>query len=110
MPPRRKPPDSPEPPEVDPAMGIRLLESQIQKGRDLLVSRPVEGNAYSQWELLTRNYLEKAFGRYASNVGSVIDVGKYGAFPMGAGEAWWERHRADSLTTQLTKLEGLVEL
>ena len=29
---------------------------------------------------------------------------------MNAGEQWWENHRAESLTTQLTRLEGLVEL
>lgn len=108
--PRKRQADPPEEPEVDPEVGIRLLKGQITKGRDLLASHPFAKDAYSQWELLTRNYLEKAFGRGSPNVGSVRDVGKYGGFPGNAGEQWWENHRAVSLTTQLTRLEGLVEL
>ena len=59
---------------------------------------------------MTRNFLEKAFGLNSPNVSSVTDVGKYGAFPMGVGEDWWEKHRAESLQTQIARLEGLVEL
>ena len=106
---RNDPPD-PEPPEVDPSTGIRLLQQQLEKGRALLQQRPVEEDAYSSWELVTRNYLEKAFGRHSPNVRSVTDVGRYGAFPMDAGEAWWERHRTESLQTQLSRIEGLIEL
>ncbi len=108
--PRKRQPEPPEEPEVEPEVGIRLLKGQIKKGRELLASRPLSKDAYSQWELLARNYLEKAFGRGSPNVGSVRDVGKYGGFPGNAGEQWWENHRAESLTTQLTQLEGLVEL
>jgi predicted nucleotide-binding protein with TIR-like domain len=108
--PRKRPPDPSQEPEVDPEVGIRLLGGQIGKGRELLASRPLSKDAYSQWELLTRNYLEKAFGRGSPNIASVRDVGKYGGFPMDAGEQWWENHRAESLTTQLTRLEGLIEL
>ncbi len=108
--PRKRQAEPPEEPEVEPEDGIRLLKGQIDKGRELLASRPLSRDAYGQWELLTRNYLEKAFGRGSPNVGSVMDVGKYGGFPGNAGEQWWENHRAESLTTQLTRLEGLVEL
>lgn len=107
---KRKEPEPPGQPEVDPATGIRLLESQIQKGKALLASRPLSSDAHGQWELLTRNYLEKTFGRNSPNVSSITDVGKHGFFPMDAGEGWWENHRAESLTTQVTRLEGLVEL
>ena len=107
---KRGEPEPPGEPEVDPATGKRLLESQIEKGKLLLEKRPLADDAYRQWELLTRNYLEKAFGRNSPNVSSVTDVGKYGAFPMSAGEGFWENHRAESLTTQITRLEGLVEL
>lgn len=110
MPPRKRQPEPPDQPEVGPEVGIRLLQGQIEKGRALLASRPLQKDAYSQWELLTRNYLEKAFGRGSPNVATVRDVGKYGGFPMNAGEQWWENHRAESLATQLTRLEGLVEL
>jgi predicted nucleotide-binding protein with TIR-like domain len=108
--PRKRQTEPPEEPGVEPEVGIRLLKGQIEKGRELLSSRPLSRDAYGQWELLTRNYLEKAFGRGSPNVGSVVDVGKYGGFPGSAGEQWWENHRAESLTTQLTRLEGLGEL
>ena len=100
----------PEPPQVPPVQGIQLVESQIAKAEELLKNRPLGKDEYSTWELLTRNYLEKAFGRHSSNVRSVTDVGKYGAFPWNAGEQWWEAHRADSLQTQLHKLVGLRDL
>jgi len=108
--PRKRQPEMPSEPEVDPETGIRFLKRQIEKGRALLASRPLSDDAYKQWELLTRNYLEEAFGRNSPNISSVMDVGKYGAFPMGAGDEWWENQRAESLTTQLTRLDGLVEL
>jgi predicted nucleotide-binding protein len=82
----------------------------LEKGRALLRNRPLGKDEYSSWELIIRNYLEKAFGRHSPNVHSVTDVGKFGAFPMNAEEAWWERHRAESLQTQLSRLEGLIEL
>lgn len=108
--PRKRQPEPLGEPEVAPEAGIGLLKAQIDRARALLGSRPLSKDAYSQWELLTRNYLEKAFGRGSPNVGSVMDVGKYGASPMAAGEGWGEIHRAESLTTQVTRLEGLVEL
>jgi len=108
--PRKRQPESLGEAEVPPEKGIDLLKSQIERARALLGSRPLSKNAYSQWELLARNYLEKAFGRGSPNVSSVMKVGQYGAFPMDAGESWWENHRAESLTTQVTRLEGLVEL
>ena len=97
-------------PQVPPDKGIELLRGQIAKGKELLAARPVTSDAYERWELLVRNYLEKAFGKNSPNVSSVTRVGRYGSFPMGAGEEWWEFHRAQSLTTQVTQLEGLVEL
>jgi predicted nucleotide-binding protein len=109
---RSKPPARPEqePPQVPAVQGIQLIESQIAKAEELLKSRPLGEDDHSTWELLTRNYLEKAFGRHSPNVRSVTDVGKYGSFPWNAGEQWWEAHRADILQTQTHKLAGLLEL
>jgi predicted nucleotide-binding protein len=101
---------SPEPPEVPPIQGVQLINAQIAKAEELLQNRPLKKDDYSTWELLTRNYLEKAFGRNSPNVSSVSDVGKYGSFPISAGDQWWEDHRASSLQTQKRKLEGLREL
>jgi len=103
-------PEQPGPPEVGPQKGIALIQRQITKGEELLATRPIAEDAYSSWELVTRNILEKAFGRNSPNITSITRVGKYGAFPINAGDAWWENHRAESLQTQLTKLRGLIEL
>jgi predicted nucleotide-binding protein len=106
----RRKPEPPGEPEVGAVVGMKLLQKQIARAHELLGSRPLSEDAHSQWELLTRNYLEKAFGVGSSNVSSVTDVGKYGSFPMNAGEAWWEQNRAETLQSQVAHLEGLVEL
>jgi hypothetical protein len=100
----------PSPREVSPKQGIALLLQRIEKGKALLSARPLSSDDYSTWQLLTKNYLEKAFGKDSSNVTSVTSAGEYGAFPMNAGEHWWENHRAETLTTKMTRLEGLIEL
>lgn len=107
---RRSPRETWNQPQVEPAAGLDLLRQSIERGRSLLEERPVDKDAYEAWELLTRNFLQRAFGENSPNVSAVTDVGKFGSFPMGAGEEWWEPHRAESLSTQLTKLESLVEL
>jgi predicted nucleotide-binding protein len=99
-----------QPPTVPPDKGLLLLKGQIEKANQLIASRPLSSDNYSSWELLTRNFLEKAFGINSPNVSSVMNVGKFGSFPMNPGENWWENHRANSLQTQIKKLEGLIEL
>jgi len=97
-------------PQVPPGKGIEVLNGQIEKAHKMLSSRPLYKDEYGSWELLTRNYLEKSFGVNSPNVTSVMNVGKYGSFPMNAGDAWWENHRSKSLQSQLRKIEGLIEL
>jgi len=99
-----------QPPTILPEAGIKLIETQIEKANKLLASRPLTSDDYSSWELLTRNYLEKVFGVNSPNVSSVMSVGKYGSFPMRAGDQWWENHRVNSLQSQINKLGGLIEL
>jgi predicted nucleotide-binding protein len=108
----RKPPAKPTigAPEILPSDGIRLLNQQIQRAEDLLASRPIKPDALSSWDLLTKNFLSKAFGNFSSNVTAVTDIGKYGSFPMNAGPDWWENHNANSLQTKVSRLRGLVEL
>lgn len=107
---RKQTAPAPGPPQIPLDQGIELLHGQIEKARNLLSSRPLNKDDYSSWELLTRNFLEKAFGVNSPNVASITKVGKYGSFPMNAGEDWWESHRSTSLQSQVRKLEGLVEL
>jgi len=107
---KRKSSELPSLPRVDPEIGSKLLKTQIAKGQQILSSRPISMGDYESWELVTRNCLEKAFGADSPNVSSVMDVGKYGSFPMNAPSAWWENHWAESLQKQLKRLDGLVEV
>jgi hypothetical protein len=59
---RKGQPEPPGKPEVTPEVGIDLLRKQIEKAKALLEARPLTSDADGQWQLLTRNYLEKAFG------------------------------------------------
>lgn len=97
-------------PEISPADGIRLLNQQIQRAEELLASRPIASDAASSWDLLTKNFLSKAFGNFSPNVSAVVDIGRYGSFPMNAGPDWWENHNARSLQSKVSRLRGLVEL
>jgi predicted nucleotide-binding protein len=90
--------------------GIFLLEKQLEAGKQLLGEDALAEDRYGSWETVTRNYLTKVFGSDSPNVSAVMDVGKYGAFPMNAGASWWEKHRRKSLQTQITELSGLVEM
>jgi predicted nucleotide-binding protein len=100
----------PEPPQLEPAQALPLIDKQIAKATALLAHRPLDQDEYSSWELVTRNILEKAFGRNSVNISSVMDEGKYGMFPGNASEQWWENHRVTSLQSQKRSLEGLREL
>lgn len=97
-------------PEVTPFLGAELLERHHKAGEAILSNRPIDRDEYATWEMVARNYLEKAFGNSSPNIASVMNVGKYGSFPVNAGEDWRENHRAKSLQAQLSKIRGLIEL
>lgn len=103
-------PEPPGKPEVTPEVGIDLLRRQIEKAKALLDARPLTSDADGQWQLLTRNYLEKAFGVGSPNVSNVMDVTSHFAYLTDQPESYWENMRAEDLATQVTRLEGLLEL
>ena len=103
----------PEPvgqPQVGPKEGKQLLERLVEKGNALLAKQSISSDERGEWELLARNYLEKAFGTNSPNVSNVIGVGKLGFFPMDVDESWWQNERRETLTTQLSRLNGLIEV
>lgn len=97
-------------PSVTPEQGIGLIQTQIDKGKAFLTGRSLGSATYQAWETVTKDYLTKIFGSLSPNVSAVMDVGKYGSFPMNAGEDYWENHRAESLGKQITILNGLLEV
>jgi predicted nucleotide-binding protein len=98
------------PPSLPPERAIELLRRQREKGTALLNKRPLGSDHYDAWETVTADLLRKAFGSESPNVGSVMDVGRYDSIPMSADEHWWENHRAQNFTKQLTILDSLIEL
>ncbi len=103
-------PVEPQCPSVGPEQGIELIKERIAKANSLLKTCTVSSDHYNTWELLTRNYLEKVFGADSTNVNSVMDIGKYGSFPGNASGVWQEKHRVESLKSQIQQLEGLIEI
>jgi len=107
---KMKPPVQIVSPQISAIDGIKLPMQQVEKAEALFLSRTIAADDVSQWDLLIRNFIEKAFGQFSPNVASVTQVGKSGSFPMNADEDWWENHRAKTLQTKVSKLRGLVEL
>lgn len=97
-------------PSVTPEQGIKLIQTQVDKGKTLLNGRPLLSDTYQAWGTVTKDFLTKIFGSLSPNVSAVTDVGRYGSFPMNAGEDYWEKHRTESLGKQITILNGLLEV
>jgi len=97
-------------PEIPPSKGIELLRTQITKADLLLANRPLTNDAHSSWELTTRNFLEKAFGRNSPNVTSVLSAGRAAFYSLSSSEAWFEEQRAKQLNAQKARLESLIEV
>ena len=96
-------------PQVPPSTGLSLLRDLLAKGAELLQNRPLSSDAHSTWELLARNYLEKAFGVNSPNVSNALSVGAR-VVHFSESESSIENKRAEYLKTQLKKIEGLIEL
>lgn len=109
---RRKIPTAPPPtpPSISPDKGIELIRRLREKGTSLLSNRPIKSEDYEAWENTAREFLTKAFGSDSANIGSVIDIGRYGIVPMGAPAEYWENERAENLQKKLVMLDRLAEL
>lgn len=68
--------------QVLPEQALSLVHTQLDKGKALLASRPLAGDTYSSWELVSRNILEKAFGESSPNISSITDLGKRAVLPL----------------------------
>jgi predicted nucleotide-binding protein len=107
---RTKKAEQPGPPQLPPEQSLVLLRKQIVSGKELFGQPPIEKGIYGQWQLVTKNVLEKAFGTNSPNVTNFEGVGRVFLYTNAMDEAWWARHRRETLETQLPRLEGLAEL
>lgn len=97
-------------PEISLQKGIELIRRQIAAGEKLLNNRPLKNDDFISWKLLTKNFLDKAFGSDSPNVISVTRAGNVSSCPMNAGDAWWENAHVSCLQAQLSRLHTLIEL
>lgn len=86
---------------------IELLEKRIHEGEQLISSLKLSKETHDYWEIVTKVALENIFGAKSSHIKDVIDVGKYGAFPVNID---WEKKLSDDFNKQLNKLHALVEV
>lgn len=107
--PKKTPPET-GPRELPPEKSISLLQNLIEDAESLLEQGRVRDDDHSAWELLAHNYLEKTFGTNSPNITAVTLRGRYGSFPVNAGEEWWEVHRATTLKSQIVIIKRLIEL
>lgn len=97
-------------PEVSPQKGIELICRQIEAGEQLINNRPLKDDDFASWKLLTKNFLEKAFGADSSNVLSATRAGNVSTCPMNAGETWWENAHVECLKAQMSRMRSLIDL
>ncbi len=97
-------------PTVSPQKGIELIQRQIEQGNKLVESGLLDEASYHTWETVTASYLEKIFGSNSPKVEEFSTFGRYGSFPINAGDDWWRRWRAENCSHQLILLAGFVEL
>jgi predicted nucleotide-binding protein len=104
----RKPEDSTAgAPQVPPAKGIELLQSQINKAHDLSSSGSVSEDDYRSWYLLTRSYVEKAFGADSPAVSRIMSAGRP-RFPLKTLDSG--EYLAQLLQSWVSQLKAAIEL
>lgn len=98
------------PPTLAPEQASQLLRSHCEKGRQLLKSRPITSSNEQAWEAVVQDLLVQAFGSLSPNVERILAVGRLNFAFGGGNETEWEAARAETMTTRLEILDGLIDL
>jgi len=106
---RRVPEQTSGAPQVSPDEGVELLKSQIESARRLLSLSPLVREDIRHWELLTSDYLEKAFGARHRIISNVMHAGLRASSGSETDREREERWR-DQLKSQVRQLEGAIEI
>jgi len=104
---RGRKPEPVGPPQLPPDQATILLRRQIGAGAAILAKQQIDKNEYGQWQLVTKNVLEKAFGTNSPNV---VNFESAARLMFITGDTDWQRHYRDTIETQLSRLAGLTEL
>lgn len=90
-----------------PSQAIALLRRQIESGNRISQASPIDEGEFEQWQLVTKNVLEKSFGTNSSNVTDFENAGKLYFATSGTD---WQAHYRNRLALQVPRLIGLAEL
>lgn len=94
---------------VSPEIGKQLLQEQIKKAKEMLVSRPVNTSDHTAWNNTTRVYLIKVFGSKSPNVNAVIQASSSESLSMGMGNEAFEKYTASLVENQIKMLNSCIE-
>lgn len=103
--------NEPQPPELSADRALPILEKELAYGKKLLEDPKLPKDAHSAWELSTQHWLEKAFGREASEVRNVMNAGSsYQVLRAGTPgyDAIRLKERIQTLSGQLSRLESAL--
>lgn len=98
------------PPSLTPKKAITLLNRQIDLGKKLLSGDLVNEDDLDAWESVTKDFLTKSFGSQSDHIKEVIDIGKYGSYPMNAPKKYWDDKRRKDLVSKIKILDGLIDV
>lgn len=104
------PEQAPSPARVSPSHGSEALKRQVQAARALLARDSLTADELGAWQTLTQALLIRVFGSDSPSVSRVMAVGKRRAGTFGnRTEAYYDKSRKETLTTQVSYVEGLIE-
>jgi len=89
---------------------VALLNSQIEKGIELLAKPFISQEDLERWEYVTRDFLVKTFGHPNARIDR-FDIPRH-TVPPGTGmtESGWEDLRRKNLSSKLKVLQSYVEI
>src|SRR5690349_10147622 len=97
---RKKTPEQ-GPPQLPPEQALHLLKRQIDAGKATLAEPNIDQNEFGQYQLVTKNVLEKAFGANSPNVNDFEGVARLYFLTGSEDSAWWQKHYRHSLESQI---------
>jgi len=96
-------------PTASPKEIIELLKAQKNKGQELLEKTLLSSGNVRDWNALTKEILNKAFGPNSEYVSSIIYAEENKAFPVYEPESILEKERRKIFQITLEKLGGYME-
>jgi hypothetical protein len=106
----RRPPVVPQtPPSFSFDQRIDVLKRQKNAAERLLQQPTITADEHHSWNVVTRGWLEKAYGSESGNISAVLDAVPSFVIPMGSTEEYREHERRRHLKAGAHVLGSLIE-